>query len=99
MATTLDDHRPVEVQIKRNFDLNDSNPIYHSARIMAHMHNGIVRKKFDKRRDEGIITLFSSAWSFPIVVVPKKDGNPRFCVEYRSLNQRTKAEPMAIDEG
>lgn len=27
-----------------------------------------------------------------MLIVTKKDGNPRFCVDYRSLNQRMKAD-------
>lgn len=32
-----------------------------------------------------------SHWSFPVVVTTKKDGRPRFCVDYRALNQVTLA--------
>ena len=33
-----------------------------------------------------------SAWSFPIVIASKKYGNSRFCVDYRTLNRRMKAD-------
>ena len=48
---------------------------------MAPLHKAIVRKELDKMLEAGIITPFSSAWSFPVVIVSKKGGNLRFCVD------------------
>ena len=92
VTASLDDLRPAEVPIKHDFELDNTNPIYHSARRMASLHIAIVRKELDKMMESGIITPSSSAWSFPIVIVSKKEGNPRFCVDYRMLNQTMKAE-------
>ncbi len=36
----------------------------------------------------GILSPSTSPWSFPVVVATKKDGNPRICIDYRSLNER-----------
>ena len=39
--------------------------------------------------DKGIIRESTGPWSQPLVIVTKKDGSPRFCVDFQRWNSLT----------
>lgn len=44
----------------------------------------------------GVIRESKSPWNFPIVIVPKKDGGIRFCVNLKKLNDVTVKEKLPL---
>jgi hypothetical protein len=49
----------------------------------------IVEKECQKMLEKGVIKESNSPWSSPVVLVAKKNGDVRFCVDYRRLNSLT----------
>ncbi len=49
----------------------------------------IVEDEIQKMEKQGTIIKISGPWCSPIVLVRKKDGTIRFCVDYRKLNAMT----------
>ena len=45
-----------------------------------------MKKELDEMLEKGIIEATSREWASPIVMVKKKDGSLRLCVDYRRLN-------------
>ena len=48
-----------------------------------------IQEEVGKMLEMGVIERASGPWSSPIVLVEKKDGSLRFCVDYRRLNDAT----------
>ncbi len=57
-----------------------------------------VSRQLKKTQEEGIVQPFHSPWASPIVMVRKKDGSHRFCVDYRQLNAVTKLDTYPYQE-
>ena len=59
-----------------------------------------LRKKVDElveeMLDQDVVEPSESPWASPIVLVQKKDGGVRFCVDYRKLNQITKLDEFPL---
>lgn len=51
-----------------------------------------IAAEVKKMQQQGIVQPSESPWSSPIVLVKKKNGETRFCVDYRELNKITKRD-------
>jgi hypothetical protein len=64
-------------------------PIAKRPYRMAPVEHEEVKKTIDELLAKGYIHRSFSPWAFPVLLVEKKDGTKRMCVDYRDLNAVT----------
>ena len=77
-------------------DTGDAHPIFQPARRLAWSSRATARDLVEDMLSKGVVEESSSPWSAPIVLVTKKDGSTRFCVDYRKLNAITVKDPYPL---
>ena len=55
-----------------------------------------IEKQVAELQQQGLISEGKGAWSSPVVLVQKKDGSWRFCVDYRKLNAVTSKDAYPL---
>ena len=55
-----------------------------------------VARQLHVMQENGVIQPSSSPWASPVVMVRKKDGSHRFCIDYQALNQVAKADTHVL---
>jgi hypothetical protein len=86
-----DPKKPSTTTYTRHYiDTGDASPIRVPLYRQAHADDEYVKKELTLLQKNGIIVPSVSPWAFPIVLVDKKDGDKRLCINYQKLNDITK---------
>ena len=82
--------------VEHEIDVGDSRPIRLPPRRVPLHKLEVVESALQEMEEKGVIRASHSPWSAPIVIVQKKDGSARFCVDYRALNEKTRKDAYPI---
>ena len=82
--------------VKHKIKLTDNVPFRERyGRISPHQFEEL-RKHLQEMLDIGAISKNNSPWTSAIVLVRKKDGSLRFCIDLRKLNTRTVKDSYSL---
>ena len=78
--------------VKHSIDTGDHPPIKQNPRRTPFVHRDKISQLIIDMLKQKVIQPSTSTWASPVVLVPKKDGTLRFCVDYRWINAVTKKD-------
>lgn len=82
--------------VRHWIDLTDDVPFKQRHRRIPPSMYEEVKAHLQQLLESGMIVESSSPWASGIVLVRKKDGRLRFCIDYRQFNQRTVRDSYAL---
>ena len=82
--------------VKHTIDIEGAMPISQPPRKIPLAKKDEAEGAVQEMRRQGVIEQSTSPWSSPVVLVRKKDGTNRFCVDYRKLNAVTKKDSYPL---
>ena len=82
--------------IQHKIDTGDAAPIRQPPRRMPLAQKEEADQAVQDMNSQGFIEPSESPWASPIVLVCKKDGSLRFCVDYRALNNITRKDSYPL---
>ena len=82
--------------VYHRIDTGDSAPIRQHPRRLSPNRREEVENLIQDMREKGVVQPSHSPWASPIVLVQKKDGSTRMCVDYRKINDVTKKDSFPL---
>ena len=83
-------------QVFHHIDTGEARPIKQSLRRLPFNQRREVKDLIDAMLEKKVIEPSQSPWCSPIVLVKKKDGSTRFCVDFRQVNAVTRKDAQPL---
>lgn len=88
LTSNFNPRKPGKSVITMKITLSDLEPVYRSPYRLAPAEKEAVESQIEEWLQEGIIRNSNSDYASPMLVVKKKDGTNRLCIDFRKLNTK-----------
>ena len=78
--------------VQHEINTGDAMPIRQPPRRLPFHQRQIIQELVSNMLERGVVEPSNGPWSSPVVLVKKKDGTTRFCVDFRKVNDLTKKD-------
>ncbi len=75
--------------IKHRIDTPGARPVRQPLRRSSPEQRAEVERQVHELQERNLVQPSDSAWASPVVLVGKKDGSKRLCIDYRNFNEAT----------
>jgi len=82
--------------VRHEIDTGNEAPVRQSLRRQPFVLLPEIDAQVELMLQQGIIEPSMSEWASNVVMVRKKDGTPRFCVDYRAVNLKTRKDAYPL---
>ena len=82
--------------IQHEIHLKDDQPIASHPYRSNPTNKEFLKTEISNMEERGLIKKSKSPWASPVVIVDKKTGDKRICIDYRKLNANTKTDAFPL---
>ena len=75
--------------VEHSIPLKDTTPVRQRMYRIPQRLLPLLKEEVEEMLSLGVIERSHSEWSNPVVLVPKKDGQIRFCIDFRKVNAQS----------
>ena len=83
-------------KIKHRIDTGDAQPIRQPFRRNPPNRREDMARLLGEMSEKSVIQPSTSPWASPVVLVRKKEGSLRFCIDYRKINAATRKDAYPL---
>ena len=86
-------HTPL---LQHRIDTGSATPTHQPPRRIPPHQRQEAQHLIQRMLEKNVISRSHSPWSSPVILVRKKDGSLRFCVDYRKINEVTRKDAYPL---
>lgn len=79
-----------------DIETTDEIPVHKPPYRTSQKQKELIEEQVQEMLRNNIIERSQSPYASPVVIVEKADGKPRFCIDFRALNKKIKADAYPI---